>query len=140
MDMVVDVVVDMAKAIEEEVVSIHQTMKEQTKTYIPQEGVEDDITQGKMKGEGMINPKFSIIIVTNMVIMHVNVEIPLTIWKDQLTILKRKIKKNLICFWPINEKVKKKTHDILTSKQTIIFVISKTCLWSLMNRKWLCYF
>ena len=44
--------------------------------------MEDDITQGKMKGEGMINPKFSIIIVTNMVIMHVNVEIPLTIWKD----------------------------------------------------------
>ena len=35
MDMVVDVVVDMAKAIEEEVVSIHQTMKEQTKTSIP---------------------------------------------------------------------------------------------------------
>ena len=33
-------------------------MKEQTKTHIPQEGMENDATQDKMKGDSMINPKF----------------------------------------------------------------------------------
>ena len=41
-------VMDVAKAIEEEVVLIHQTIKEQVKTHIPQEGMEDDTTQGKI--------------------------------------------------------------------------------------------
>ena len=49
--MVVDMVMDVAKAIEEEVVLIHQTRKEQVKTHIPQEGKEDDTTQGKIKGD-----------------------------------------------------------------------------------------
>ena len=33
-----------------------------------------------------------------MIIMLMNVEVPLIIWKDKLTILKRKIKKNLPCY------------------------------------------
>ena len=49
--MVVDMVMDVAKTIEEEVVLIHQTIKEQVKTHIPQEGMEDDTTQGKIKGD-----------------------------------------------------------------------------------------
>ena len=43
-------------------------MKEQAKIHIPQKYVEDGITQGKMKWEGMINPKFNVIIITNMII------------------------------------------------------------------------
>ena len=43
------IIMDMAKAIVEKVVSIHKTIKEQAKTYICEEGVEYDTTQGKMK-------------------------------------------------------------------------------------------
>ena len=43
----------------------------------------------------MINPKFNVKIATNMVIILMNVELPLTIWKDKPTMLKRKIKKNI---------------------------------------------
>lgn len=43
------IIMDMAKAIVEKVVSIHKTIKEQAKTYIREEGVEYDTTQGKMK-------------------------------------------------------------------------------------------
>ena len=43
----------------------------------------------------MINPKFNVKIATTMVIILMNVELPLTIWKDKTTMLKRKIKKNL---------------------------------------------
>ena len=84
---------DVAKTIEEEVVSIHQTKKERGKTHIPQEDMEEGTNQGKMKGECMINPKFNVIIVTNRVIMLINVEVPLIIWKDMLTTLKEKKKK-----------------------------------------------
>ena len=41
---------DIVKTIEEEIVSIHQIMKEQIKTHVPQEGGKDGITRGKMKG------------------------------------------------------------------------------------------
>ena len=67
-------VVDVAKTIEKEVVSIHQIMKEQGKNHILKEIMEDDTTQGKMKGEGMISPEFNVIIVKkNIVIMLMNV-------------------------------------------------------------------
>ena len=107
--------------------------------------MEDSTTQGKkkkkkMKGEGMINSKFNVIIVTNMVIILMNVEVPLIIWKDKPTMLKRNIKKNLLHYWHIKEKVKRKTHGILILEQAITCMVSKTCLWILMNRKWLCYF
>ena len=46
----------------------------------------------------MINHRFNVIIIINMIIMLMNVEVPLIIWKDKLTILKRKIKKNLPCY------------------------------------------
>ena len=39
-----DVVVDVVKEIEEEVVLIHQIMNEQAKTHIPQYGMEDNAT------------------------------------------------------------------------------------------------
>ena len=48
--------------------------------------MEDGTTQGKMKGECMINPKFNVIIVTNIVILPMNIEVPLTLWKDDPTI------------------------------------------------------
>ena len=76
-------------------------MKEQVKTKVSQ-GVED----GKMKGEGMTNLKFNVIIVTNMVIMLMNVEVPLIIRKDKPIMFKRKIKKNPLFCWLIKEKVK----------------------------------
>lgn len=76
---IMNVVMEVAKVIEEKVILIHQTMKEQAKTFILQAGVEDDITQCKMKGEGMVNPTFNVIIVTNIVIVLMNVEVPLTI-------------------------------------------------------------
>lgn len=38
--------------------------------------MEDDTTQNKMKGEGMINYKFNIIIVINIIIIFTNVEVP----------------------------------------------------------------
>ena len=41
---------DLTKTIEEEVVSIHQTMKEQIKPHIPQHSMDNDAIQGKMKG------------------------------------------------------------------------------------------
>ena len=69
-------------------------MKEQVKTQAPQESVEDGTTQGKTKGEGMTNVKFNVIIVTNIVIMLMNVEVPPIIRNNKLTMLKRKIKKN----------------------------------------------
>lgn len=50
--------------------------------------MEDDTTQNKMKGEGMINYKFNIIIVINIIIIFTNVEVPLIIKKNQSTILK----------------------------------------------------
>ena len=61
----------------------------------------------------MINSKFNVIIVTNMVNMLMSVEVPLIIWKDKLTMLKRKIK-NILCCWHIKEKAKRKTFGILT--------------------------
>ena len=67
-DTTMHMIMNVAKTIEEQVVLIHQTMKEQPKTHIPQEDMEDGITQGKMKCEGMINPKFNVIIVTNTII------------------------------------------------------------------------
>ena len=36
---ITDVIVDVAKTIKEEIVSIHQTMKEEAKTHIAQEGM-----------------------------------------------------------------------------------------------------
>ena len=41
---IVGMIMDVTKAIEEEVVSIHQTMKEKTQTHIPQEIMENDTT------------------------------------------------------------------------------------------------
>ena len=76
----------------------------------------------------MIKPKFNIIIITNMVIMLMNVEVPLIIIKDKPPMLKRKIKKNLLCCWRIKEKTKRKTHSTLTLEQTITCVVSKICL------------
>ena len=38
-------------------------MKEQTKTHICREGMENDATQDKMKGNSMINPKFNVIMI-----------------------------------------------------------------------------
>ena len=67
--------------------------------------------------------------------MLMNIEVPLTIRKDKSTILKRKINKKLLYYWHIKEKVRRKIHDILASKQTIISVDSKICLWNLMNKK-----
>ena len=93
MDVAIGMIMDVAKTIEEEVVSIHQTKKERGETHIPQENMEEGTNQGKMKGECMINPKFNVIIVTNRVIMLINVEVPLIIWKDMLAILKKKRKK-----------------------------------------------
>ena len=110
-------------------------MKEQTKTHIPQERMENDATQDKMKDDSMINPKFNVITIKNKVIMLMNIEVILTIRKDKSTILKRKINKKLLYYWHIKEKVRRKTHDILTSKQRIISVDSKICLWNLMNKK-----
>ena len=55
------------------------------KTHISQDYVEDGITQGKMKGEGVTKPKFNVITITSMVIMLMNVEVPI-IWKDKSTI------------------------------------------------------
>ena len=96
-----DVVVDVVKIIEEEVTTIHQIMKEQVKTQVPQEHMEDDTSQGKTKRGGMTNLKFNVIIETNMVIMLTNIEVLLIIRKDKLTMLKRKIKKNLLFCWHI---------------------------------------
>lgn len=110
-------------------------MKEQTKTHIPQERMENDATQDKMKDDSMINPKFNVITIKNKVIMLMNIEVTLTIRKDKSTILKRKINKKLLYYWHIKEKARRKTHDILTSKQTIISVDSKTWLGNLMNQK-----
>ena len=110
-------------------------MKEQVQTQVPQESMEDGITQGKTKGEGIKNLIFNVIIVTNMVIFLMNVEFPLISLKDKLTMLKRKIKKNPLFCWHIKEKAKRETHGILTLEQAIICVVLKTCLWSLMNKK-----
>lgn len=110
-------------------------MKEQTKTHIPRERMENDATQDKMKDDSMINPKFNVITIKNKVIMRMNIEVTLTIRKDKSTILKRKINKKLLYYWHIKEKARRKTHDILTSKQTIISVDSKTWLGNLMNQK-----
>ena len=96
--------------------------------------MEEDTTQGNMKEEGIINLKFKVIIITNVVIMLMNVEV-LIIWKNKSTILKRKIKKNLPYCWHIKEQVKEKTHSILTLEQAITCMVSKTYLRSLMNRK-----
>ena len=41
--------VDIVKILEEEVVSIHQIMKEQVKIQVPEERVEDGISQSKKK-------------------------------------------------------------------------------------------
>ena len=60
-----NVVVDVVKIIEEEVIPIHQIMKEQVKTQVPQEHMEDDTSQGKMKRGVMKNLKFNVIIETN---------------------------------------------------------------------------
>ena len=90
-------------------------MKEQVKTKVSQ-GVED----GKMKGEGMTNLKFNVIIVTNMVIMLMNVEVPLIIRKDKPIMFKRKIKKNPLFCWLIKEKVKREIYDILKPEKTIM--------------------
>ena len=89
--------------------------------------MEDDTIQGKMKW-GMINLKFSVMIVTNMVIILMIVKVPLAIWKNKPTMLRRNMKKNLPYCWYIKEKVKKKTHNILALEQTITCVVSKTCL------------
>ena len=48
--------------------------------------MEDGTTQGKMKRKCMINLKFNVIIVTNIVILPMNIEVPLTLWKDDPTI------------------------------------------------------
>ena len=88
--------------------------------------MEDDTIQGKMK-LGMINLKFSVMIVTNMVIILMIVKVPLAIWKNKPTMLRRNMK-NLSYCWYIKEKVKKKTHNILALEQTITCVVSKTCL------------
>ena len=45
---IVGMIMDVTKAIEEEVVSIHQKGKK-TQTHIPQEIMEDDTTRGKVK-------------------------------------------------------------------------------------------
>ena len=110
-------------------------MKEQTKTHIYRGRMENDATQDKMEGDSMINPKFNVITIKNKVIMLMNIEVTLTIRKDKSTILKRKINKKLLYYWHIKEKARRKTHDILTSKQTIISVDSKTWLGNLMNQK-----
>ena len=83
-------------------------MKEQTKTHIPQERMENDATQDKMKDDSMINPKFNVITIKNKVIMLMNIEVILTIRKDKSTILKRKINKKLLFYWHIKEKVRRK--------------------------------
>ena len=41
-------------------------MKEQVKTHISQEGMENGTFKGKRKKEGMINPKFNVINVTKI--------------------------------------------------------------------------
>ena len=47
MDVVMHAVVDMVKAIEENITSIHQIMKEQGKNHIPKNGVENGIIKTK---------------------------------------------------------------------------------------------
>ena len=98
--------VDIVKILEEEVVSIHQIMKEQVKIQVPEERVEDGISQSKKKWGGIRNLKFNVIIKTNMIIMPMNVEVRLIIWKDKLTMFKRNIKKNLLFCWHTKVKVK----------------------------------
>ena len=92
-------------------------IKEQTKTHIPREGMENDATQDKMKGNSMINPKFNVTTIKNKVIMLMNIKVPLTVRKGKSTILKRKINKKLLYYWHLKEKMRRKTHYILTSKQ-----------------------
>ena len=48
--------------------------------------MQDGTTQGKLKGKGMINPKFNVIIVTNTIIMLMNIEVLITLWKNEPTI------------------------------------------------------
>ena len=43
--------------------------------------------------------------------MHV--EVPLIVWKDKPTMLKRKIKKNPLFCWHIKEKVKRQIRGIM---------------------------
>ena len=69
-----------------------------------------------------------------MFIILINTKVPLTIRKGKPTMLKRKIKNLLYCCH-IKEKMRRKTHSILTLKQTIIRVDSKIDLWNLMNQK-----
>ena len=86
----------------------------------------------------MISPKFNVIIVKKniyMFIILINIKVPLTIRKGKPTMLKRKIKKNLLYCWHIKEKMRRKTHGILTLKRTVIHVDSKIDLWNLMNQK-----
>ena len=40
--------------------------------------MEVDIIRGNMKGKCIINPKFNIIIIINILIMLMNIEVPLT--------------------------------------------------------------
>lgn len=55
-----------------------------------------------MKGKGVMNLKFNIIIVKNMVITLMSIKGQLPIWKRKLTLgCKRKIK-NILHYWHIN--------------------------------------
>ena len=69
--------------------------------------MKDGTIHGNTKGESMINLKFDVIIAKNMVIMLMNVNMLLTIWNDEITMLKRKIKNLLYCSH-IKRKVRRK--------------------------------
>ena len=89
----------------------HQTIKEYVKPHI----VEEDTKEGTIKGEDTSNLKFNAIIIKKkIVILYMNLEVLLTIWKEKPIMLEKKIKDLLYC-WHIKYEVRRKIHNILTS-------------------------
>ena len=77
----------MIKEIQEDMILFHQTMKEYVKPHI----VEEDTKEGTIKGEDTSNLKFNAIIIKKkIVILYMNLEVLLTIWKEKPIMLEKK--------------------------------------------------
>ena len=68
---------------------LHQTMKEYGKPHIVEEDTKEGTDEDTIKGEDTSNLKFNAIIEKKIVIMYMNLEVLLTVWKEKPIMLEK---------------------------------------------------